>query len=143
MLFGLGVMFGAVADRIWTGRGTTPAKASQLTVEAMAEALALDSLAERRVRVVLDSLEPNLAQAAAQGSDSLQAVALQARRQLEETLPADRREQFRSWMGQHRRRMMEMMQQGMHNRERDGAPEAGPGMMADTTRGTMHRMMRR
>lgn len=53
------------ADRPWTGRAAEPALAAPFTVEAMSEALDLDSLAERRVRLLLDSLEPDSADAGA------------------------------------------------------------------------------
>lgn len=152
VLFGAGVIVGVTVERTRAGRVPTPALAEPLTVEALSRSLDLDTLAEMRVRVLLDSLEPDIAQAAMQGPDSLQAAARRARQRLEAALPGDRREPFRSWMEGHKSRMMQMMHRGMSGRmmerrmERPQSGDSRPmgrGMMEGMMRGMMGGMMGR
>ncbi len=97
-VFALGVIVGIAIDRLGTGRAPERAAAAPLTVEALAEALDLESDDRARVREVVDSLENAIARASAEGPASLRAAAQEARQQLEAALPADRRGRFRSWM---------------------------------------------
>jgi len=108
-LFSLGALAGISADRWWNERQQSTSQAGQLTVPAMARALDLDSTQEARVTALLQDLEVQVAQATREGPAALQQAARNARNRLEEEIPADRRERFRSWMGEHREWMSEQM----------------------------------
>jgi len=108
-LFSLGALAGISADRWWNERQQPTSQAGQLTVPAMARALDLDSTQEARVAALLQDLEVQVAQATREGPAALQQAARNARNRLEEEIPADRRERFRSWMGEHREWMSEQM----------------------------------
>lgn len=109
LLFGLGALVGVAADRWWSFRTLSELEAAPLTAAAMADALDLDSAQQARVAALLESLQASVVHAAQEGPASLQAAARDARRRLEEGLPPDRRERFRSWMSGHHERMMEHM----------------------------------
>ena len=116
LLVTFGAVLGITLDRLWLGRAPVAAAATltptPLTLDAMAEALDLDSAARARLGTRLDSLGEHLARATAQGPDSLRAAARHAREQVEAALPADRRQPFRRWMDGHRDRMIQMMRGG-------------------------------
>ena len=109
LLFALGAIAGAAADRWWSARALSGREASPLTTAAMADALDLDTAQQARVRALLSDLEASVAQAALEGPGSLQRAARDARRRLEAELPPDRRERFRDWMSGHHDRMMDHM----------------------------------
>lgn len=108
-LFSLGAVAGISADRWWNERQQPLPQAGQLTVPAMAQALDLDNAQQARVADLLQDLEIQVAQATREGPAALQEAARNARQRLEEEIPADRRERFRSWMGEHREWMSEQM----------------------------------
>lgn len=151
-LFSAGVIVGVVAERTRAGRAPTAALAEPLTVEALSRSIDLDTLTQMKVRLLLDSLEPDVARAAMQGPDSLQVAARRARQRLEAALPGDRREHFRLWMQGHRSRMMQMMgrgmsggmmERGMRRRGTGDSRPMGRGMMEGMMRGMMDGMMGR
>lgn len=121
VIFALGVGAGVSADRLWLGR-TAAAGPPPITVASMAEALRLDAPERARMRALVDSLQPDIARAAAQGPDSLRTATMHARQRIEDALPPDRRADFLRWLDARHARMMEhmrgMMRRGM-----------GPGMM--------------
>jgi len=108
-LFSLGALAGVSADRWWSGHDQIAPQPGQLTVPAMARALDLDSAQQDRVAELLQDLEIQVARATREGPAALQEAARDARQRLEEEIPADRRERFRSWMGEHREWMSEQM----------------------------------
>lgn len=111
LLLAAGAALGVTVDRLWVA-GAGDAGAAPLTVDAMTRSLELAPDERARVEAVLDSLEEEVAAAAAAGPDSLRSVARQGRHRLHEVLPADRRPAFRQWMQRHRREMMERMHPG-------------------------------
>lgn len=126
-----GAALGVTVDRLWVA-GADDAVAAPLTFDAMAQSLELDPGQRERVRAVLDSLERDVAAAAAAGPDSLRATARRARQRLHDVLPPDRRPAFRRWMRLRHRQMMERMhpegRPPMHMRMHPDDPSPG-GMM--------------
>ena len=57
LLFALGAIAGAAADRWWSARALSGREASPLTTAAMADALDLDTAQQARVRALLSDLE--------------------------------------------------------------------------------------
>jgi len=109
VLFACGAVVGVTADRWWWDRAPSTPVASPLTAAAMGDALDLDDAQRARVDELLTDLEADVALAAQEGPASLQQAARDARRRLEAELPPDRRDRFRSWMGEHHERMMDEM----------------------------------
>lgn len=112
LLFGLGLVAGVAADRLWVAGEATELLAAPLTVESMVRALDLDTVEQARVAALLDTLEAAVAYAVGLGPDSLQAAARIARQRLEQALPPDVRPRFQSWMNDHHNRMMMDMRSG-------------------------------
>ena len=108
-LFSLGALAGISADRWLSARQQSIPQTGQLTVPAMARALDLDNAQQARVTELLQELEVQVAQATREGPAALQQAARNARQRLEEEIPPDRRDRFRSWMGEHRKWMSEQM----------------------------------
>lgn len=133
-----GAALGVTVDRLWVA-GARPAEAAPLTFDAMARSLDLPPRERARVRTLLDSLEEEVAAAAAAGPESLGSVARHARRRLHQVLPPDRRPAFRQWMDRHHRQMMRRMHPAgrppMHMRMHRGDSTLGP-MMGPPGRGS-------
>jgi hypothetical protein len=134
VLFGLGVVAGVVADRAWMARSAGAAPAPPLTVASMADALGLDGATRERVAALLDSLQPEIARAAAVGPDSLRGATMRAHARLMEALPPDRRAEFQRWLDARHAHMLERMHHMMPGMMGPGgrpgmSPGMGPGMM--------------
>lgn len=127
LLFLAGGLSGVLVDRLLIRPRAV--EATPLTARAMAARLDLSRSDEARIRALLDSLHAEVAAAAQQGPDSLRTVARSAHQRLEAALPPEARAEFRIWMQEHHRRMMERM---------GGAPMHGPGSMGPGGPGMHH-----
>lgn len=96
------------------------AEAAPLTARAMAARLGLSASEETRIRALLDTMHSEVMAAAQHGSDSLHSAARNAHQRLEAALPPDARAEFRVWIQEHHRQMMERM---------GGERMHGPGSM--------------
>lgn len=123
LIFALGAAAGVAGDRALGGRSRATPTLPPLTVRDMASALDLDPAQRARVATVLDSLRPEIASAAAQGTDSLRSATQRARGRIAEVLPPARRDEFQRWLDARHAHMMEMMRR------------MGPGMMGPGTIG--------
>jgi hypothetical protein len=121
-LFALGAVAGVVADRTWTARSVPSAAAAPVTLESMVSALGLDPATRDRLAALLDSLQPEIAAAAAAGPDSLRVATRRAHRRVMEVLPPEQRPAFQRWLDVRHRHMVEMMRHM-------GPGMMGPGMM--------------
>jgi len=102
-----GGLSGVLADRLWLlprGDDTMP-----LTAQAMAARLDLDASEEARIRALLDSMHADVIAAARHGPDSLATTARNAHLRLEAALPPHSRAEFRAWLVDHHRQMLERM----------------------------------
>ena len=102
-----GMALGIVVDRVILT--PAPADASALTVESLAERIDLSTDQAGRLRALLDSLHPGVMAAAGGGPDSLRAATEAAHRRIEAALPPGSRQEFRTWMQEHREHMMRRM----------------------------------
>lgn len=127
VLFLAGAVAGVAGDRVWLGRWPSSAEAAPLTPDAMSRALDLDPGQRARVRSVLDSIRIEMSQALENGPDSLRTVAQRGQERLQQALPPDRREQFRTWIQWHHARMMQRMGGGMMGPRGGRGPGMGPG----------------
>lgn len=107
LLLVAGGLLGVLVDRLWLV--PREAEAAPLTVQAMAERLGLSASEEARIRALLDTMHNEMTAAAQHGSDSLHSAARSAHQRLEAALPADARAEFRAWLQEHHRQMMERM----------------------------------
>jgi hypothetical protein len=99
-----GGVLGVAADRLWLRHAHGAGMA--LTADALAAHLDLGPAEEARMRALLDSMHVEVAAAAAEGPEALQAVARRAYERLELALPPDARPAFRAWMEGHHHQMM-------------------------------------
>jgi hypothetical protein len=100
-----GGLLGVLVDRLWLfPRGV---EAMPLTAQALAARLDLGPSEEAQIRALLDSIHAEVMAAAQQGADSLRTTARSAHLRLEAVLPPDTRPEFRAWMQDHHRWMME------------------------------------
>ena len=102
-----GGLSGVLVDRLWLiprGDETMP-----LTAHALAARLDLAPSEEARIRALLDSMHADVVDAARHGPDSLAAAARHAHRRLETALPPHSRVEFRAWLVDHHRQMLERM----------------------------------
>jgi hypothetical protein len=138
-LFGLGAVAGVVADRAWTARAAGAAPAPPLTVRSLSDELGLDAPTRTRVAALLDTLQPEIARAAAAGPDSLRAATMHAHARLMEALPPDRRAEFQRWLDARHAHMMERMHHMMPGMMGPGGgPGTRPGMGSGMGPGMMH-----
>jgi hypothetical protein len=108
-----GGLLGVLVDRVWLL--PREAQAAPLTSQAMASHLNLAPAEEARIRALLDSMHAEVTAAAQQGPDSLRVAARSAHLRLEAALPPEARPEFRLWMRDQHRRMMDRMGGGpMH-----------------------------
>ena len=94
-----GAILGILVDRHWIS--PPESQAAPLTAETMAEDLRLTEAQEAALRMLLDSLHTEIATAAAQGADSLQAATDRAHHRIAESLPPESRGAFHAWMQGH------------------------------------------
>lgn len=122
-----GGLLGVVVDRVWLlPAGHRGAEAMPLTVDALVARLDLSPSEEARMRALLDSMHTELAAAARHGSDSLHSAGRNAHQRLEAALPAPARAEFRAWIEEHHRQMLERMGGvPMHGRESTGREGTG------------------
>lgn len=102
-----GGLAGVLVDRLWLlprGHDSMP-----LTAQALAARLDLDTSEEARIRALLDSMHTDVTAAARHGPDSLAATARTAHMRLEAAIPPHSRAEFRAWLVDHHRQMMERM----------------------------------
>lgn len=102
-----GGLLGVLVDRVLLL--PHEAEAAPLTAQAMAARLGLSVSEQARIRALLDTMHNEMSAAAQHGSDSLHSVARNAHQRLEAALPPDARAEFRAWIQEHHRRMMERM----------------------------------
>jgi hypothetical protein len=102
-----GGLSGVLVDRLWL----LPRQdaAMPLTAEAMAERLNLDPGELARIRALLDSMHADVLVAARHGPDSLIAAARRAHERIEIALPPLARPEYRLWIQDQHRQMMERM----------------------------------
>lgn len=143
-LFSLGAVAGVVADRAWTARSADAALAPPpVTLQNMSDALGLDAPTRRRVAMLLDSLQPEIARAASSGPDSLRLATQRAHARLMDALPPDRRAEFQRWLDVRHAHMMERMHHMMPGMMGPGrGPGMGPGPGSGMGPGMMPGMMR-
>lgn len=111
-----GGLLGVLVDRLWLV--PREAEAAPLTAHAMATRLDLNAAEEARIRALLDTLHSEMTAAAQQGPDSLHSASRNAHQRIEAALPPDARVEFRAWLREHHRQMMERMDGvRMHGRE--------------------------
>lgn len=122
-----GGLLGVVVDRLWLF--PREAESTPLTARAMAARLGLNASEEARIRALLDTMHSEMTAAAQQGSDSLHSAARNAHQRLEAALPPDARAEFRVWIQEHHRQMMQRV---------DGVRMHGPGSMAPPEEGGTH-----
>jgi hypothetical protein len=102
-----GVLLGVVLDRVLLM--PTPADASPLTVESLAERIDLPLEDQARLRALLDSLHAEVVAAAAKGPAALRVEMEAAHERIEASLPPEARPEFRSWLHENRAHMMRRM----------------------------------
>ncbi|HUF51004.1 MAG TPA: hypothetical protein VMN60_09240 [Longimicrobiales bacterium] len=102
-----GGLLGIVVDRLWLMPRQTGAM--PLTAQAMVARLDLDATQEVRIRALLDSIHAEILAAAAHGPDSLRAATHGVQHRLEAALPPERRTEFRDWMHEHHRQLIQRM----------------------------------
>lgn len=128
LLICAGAFLGVIIDRLWLVAFTADEGEPQVSVEALASALSLNTRQTAEISALVDSIGWAMSEAIEQNSDSLQAVAREARARLEDAVPFDRREGFRNWMDGRRSNMMDRMRgRGMMRGGRRGR-----GMMQDS-----------
>lgn len=108
-LIAMGAFLGVAADRVWLSLTSQPAERQQVSIEALAFALNLNSRQTEEIAALVDSLGWTISDALEQHPDSLRAVVRQARQRLERALPSDRQERFRSWAEVQRSAMLDRM----------------------------------
>ncbi len=133
-LIALGACLGVTADRIWLAATNRPDDTQQVTIEALALALNLNARERDRVAALVDSIGWNISAALEENPDSLSSIVRNSRLRLEEALPSDRQQRFRSWAEDQRGVMLDRMRGGYRNR-------AGRGrhMMPDERSGRQRR----
>ena len=125
LLICAGAFLGVSADRLWLAAFAPEEAEPQVSVEALAQALSLNSRQTAEISALVD-----ISEAIEHNPESLQVVAREARARLEDAVPFDRREGFRNWMDGRRSNMMDRMRgRGMMRGERRGM---GRGMMEDS-----------
>ncbi len=128
LLICAGAFLGVIVDRLWLVAFSADEEAPQVSVEALANALSLDTRQTAEISALVDSIGWAISETIEQNPESLQAVARDARARLEDAVPFDRREGFRNWMDGRRSNMMERMRgRGMTRGGRRGR-----GMMQDS-----------
>jgi len=120
LLISTGAFLGVCADRLWLVAFATVEDEPQVSVEALASALNLNTRQTSEIAALLDSIGWTLSEAIEQNPESLSIVARQARARLEGAVPLDRREGLQNWMDGRRSLMLDRM------RGR-GLTRAGPG----------------
>jgi hypothetical protein len=126
LLICAGAFLGVTADRLWLAAFS--AEEPQVSVDALADALSLNSRQTANISALVDSIGWAISNAIEQNPESLQVVARRARARLEDAVPFDRREGFRNWMDGRRSNMLDRMRgRGMMHR----GPGRGRGMMPD------------
>lgn len=124
-----GAFLGVCADRLWLVAFGADEEEPQVSVEALATALSLNTRQTADITALVDSIGWALSEAIEQNPESLPMVAREARARLENAVPFDRREGFRNWMDGRRLNMMDRMRgRGMMR----GGQGRGRGMMSDS-----------
>jgi hypothetical protein len=83
-----------------------------LTAQALAARLDLNPAEEARVRALLDTMHAEVTTATRHGPDSLLVTARSAHRRIEAALPPDARPEFRAWLHEHHRLLMQRIGDG-------------------------------
>jgi hypothetical protein len=135
LLISAGAFLGVCADRLWLVAFAADEEEPQVSVEALATALSLNTRQTANISALMDSIGWAISEAIEQNPESLPIVAREARARLEDAVPFDRREGFRNWMDGRRSNMMDQMRgRGMmrggagrgRNMRSDSLPR-GPG----------------
>lgn len=129
LLICVGAFLGVGADRLWLAALATKKNEPQVSVEALASALHLNTRQTAEIAALVDSIGWAISDAIEQHPESLPLVAREARARLEQAVPFDRRDGLRSWMDGRRSNMLDRMRaRGMMR----GGPGRGRGMMSDS-----------
>lgn len=142
LLIAAGAFLGVCADRLWLVAFAGDREEPQVSVESLASALRLDNRQTAELAALVDSIGWAISEAIERDPQSLPTVAREARDRLEEAVPSDRREGFRTWMDGRRSNMLDRMRGGGMMW---GGQGRGRGMMQDSLlpqRPRMRRMQR-
>ncbi len=131
LLITIGAFLGVCVDRLWLAAFATTDEQPQVSVEALATALDLNSRQTSEIATLVDSIGWAISEAIERDPESLPIVARQARARLEGAVPSDRREGFRHWMNGRRSHMMDRMRgrgsmRGGRGRGRGMPPDSHP-----------------